>query len=134
MQPEAADTGRQSPSRAASFGFAFEGIIYVLRTQPNTWIHGIISISVIGMGLWLGLSKIEWVLLVLAMGIVWTAEIMNTAIEAVVDLASPDLHPIAKVAKDSAAGGVLVSAMMAVIVGALVLGPPLLARVLMIFS
>jgi diacylglycerol kinase len=80
------------------------------------------------LGLWLGLGRLEWAIIVLTVGLVWMAEFVNTALEAVVDLASPDLHPLAKVGKDVAAAAVLVGACTAVVVGLLVLGPPLWAR------
>lgn len=80
------------------------------------------------MGLWLGLGRLEWAVIVLAIGLVWMAEFVNTALEAVVDLASPDLHPLAKIGKDVAAAAVLAGAATAVLVGLLVLGPPLWLR------
>jgi len=115
-------------SRVRSFKYAFEGWWYVIRTQHNAWIHAIISVAVIGMGLWLAIPARDWAVIILAMMAVWTAEFMNTALEAVVDLASPEPHPLAKVAKDVAAAGVLVGALGAALIGLLVLGPPLWAR------
>ena len=114
--------------RLASFRFAFEGIVHVLRTQPNARIQAAISIAVILAGLWLGLDRIEWSILVVTMAVVWVAEFVNTAIEAAVDLATEERHPLAKAAKDAAAGGVLAAAILAVIVGLLILGPPLWTR------
>lgn len=100
----------------------------MLRTQRNMWIHTAFSVGAVAAGLWLRLTPVEWAVIVLTMGLVWTAEFANTALEAAVDLASPDLHPLAKVAKDVAAGAVLVTAGTAVAVGLLIFGPPLLAR------
>jgi diacylglycerol kinase len=120
--------------RLISFRFALEGILHVLKTQPNAWIHAAISLAVIGVGLWLELSGIEWAILVVMMAVVWVAEFVNTAMEAAVDLATVERHPLAKIAKDTAAGGVLVAAILAVIVGLLILGPPLWARVYGLFS
>ncbi len=114
--------------RKQSFRYAFEGIAYVLRTQPNALIHLIIMVCVIFVAIWLELTAQDWALLVLAMTIVWTAEFTNTAIEALVDLASPEHHRLAKVAKDVSAGAVLVGAIGSVVVGLLVLAPPLLIR------
>jgi diacylglycerol kinase len=125
---------RPAPSRLASFRFAFAGWWYMLRTQRNAWIHAVISTVVFVLGLWLGLGRLEWAILVLTVGLVWMAEFVNTALEAVVDLASPDLHPLAKVGKDVAAAAVLVGAGTAVVVGLLVLGPPLLARLGVLFG
>ena len=84
--------------------------------------------AVTALGLWLGLGRLEWAVIVLAVGLVWMAEFVNTALEAVVDLASPDLHPLAKIGKDVAAAAVLVGAITAVVVGLLVLGPALWLR------
>ncbi|HEY4688655.1 MAG TPA: diacylglycerol kinase family protein [Anaerolineae bacterium] len=114
--------------RFLSFKYAFEGILYVLKTQPNARVHLIISVAVVLAGLWLGLSRIEWAILVVTMAVVWAAEFVNTAVEAVVDLATGERHPLAKIAKDTAAGGVLIAAFLAVLVGLLILGPPLWAR------
>ncbi|NDJ54046.1 MAG: diacylglycerol kinase family protein [Chloroflexi bacterium] len=120
---------KRSANRIDSFRHAFAGWWYVLRTQENAWIHGVATILVFGLGLWLGLQAIEWALIVLSIGLVWTSEFINTALEAVVDLASPDIHPLAKVGKDVAAAAVLLGAATAALVGVLVLGPPLIARV-----
>lgn len=114
--------------RAKSFQYAFEGWWYVLRTQHNAWIHAVITTAVVALGLWLQLPARDWAVLILTFMAVWMAEFMNTAIEAVVDMTMPDVHPLAKVAKDVAAAAVLVGALGAVIVGLLLLGPPLWAR------
>ncbi|HEX8992953.1 MAG TPA: diacylglycerol kinase family protein [Anaerolineales bacterium] len=112
-------------SRAQSFGHAIRGWWYVLRTQRNAWIHAFITILVVLFSFWLGLSPRDWAILVLTIALVFIAEFLNTAIEAVVDLASPQHHPLAKVAKDVGAGAVLLAAIAAVVVGLLILGPPL---------
>ncbi|MFW6068037.1 MAG: diacylglycerol kinase family protein [Chloroflexota bacterium] len=114
--------------RVQSFRYAFEGWAHVLRTQRNAWIHAIITIAVVLLGWWLRLGRLEWVGLLLTIMIVWMAEFTNTAIEAVVDMTMPQRHPLAKVAKDVAAATVLVGALGAVIIGLLILGPPLWAR------
>ena len=114
--------------RAKSFQYAFEGWWYVLRTQHNAWIHALFSIAVFGMAFWLGLGRLEWAVLILTIMAVWMAEFMNTAIEAVVDMTMPEIHPLAKVAKDVAAAAVLLGAIGAVLVGLLILGPPLWER------
>lgn len=121
-------SGRFVKSRVASFGPAFAGWAHVLRTQPNAWVHAAITVAVAAAGLWLQISRVEWLALLLAIGLVWVTEFFNTALEAVVDLASPDQHALAKVAKDVAAGSVVVAAGVAVLVGLLVLAPPLWAR------
>lgn len=117
-------------NRAKSFHYAFEGWWHVLRTQHNAWIHAVISIAVFAVAFWLGLSRLEWAVLVLTIMAVWMAEFMNTAVEAVVDMTMPEIHPLAKVAKDVAAAAVLVGAVGAVIIGLLILGPPLWERIL----
>lgn len=115
-------------ARAKSFGYAFEGWGYVIRTQPNAWIHAVFTLAVLGVGVWVRPTRTEWALLVLAMVIVWMGEFFNTAVEAVVDMVMPETHPLAKAAKDVAAGSVLVGAFGAAIVGLIVLGPPLWAK------
>ncbi|PIE80866.1 MAG: diacylglycerol kinase [Chloroflexi bacterium] len=114
--------------RAKSFQYAFEGWWYVLRTQHNAWIHAIISVGVFALGLWLGLSRTDWAIITLAVTAVWMAEFMNTALEAIVDMTSPEFHPLAKVAKDVAAAAVLVGACGSILIGLLVMGPPLWQR------
>ena len=121
-------------SRYHSFRYAFHGWAYVLRTQRNAWIHSLIATLVIVAGLWLGLSPQDWALLVITIAIVFTAEFINTAIEAVVDLASPTHHPLAKVGKDVGAAAVLVAALAAILVGLLILGPPLWAKLSVLFA
>lgn len=115
-------------SRLFSFRHAFRGWWYVLRTQRNAGIHVVIATAVFALSLWLRLDTLDWAILILTTAMVFTAEFLNTAIEAVVDLASPQKHPLAKVGKDVGAGAVLIAAVAAVLVGALVLGPPLWAR------
>ncbi len=120
-------------SRIASFGHAFRGWAYVLRTQHNAWIHSVVAAVVFLLGLWLGLPPRDWAVLVLAIAMVFTAEFINTSIEAVVDLASPVHHPLAKVGKDVGAAAVLVAALAAVLVGLLILGPPLWSKLSPLF-
>jgi diacylglycerol kinase (ATP) len=117
--------GRRAVSRWASFRHAFAGWRHVLRTQRNAWIHAVASIGVCAIALWLRLPRLDGAILFLTVALVWVAEFVNTAVEAVVDLLSPDVHPLAKVAKDVAAAAVLIAALAAVAVGLLLLGPPL---------
>jgi diacylglycerol kinase (ATP) len=114
--------------RAMSFRYAFAGWWYVLRTQRNAWIHALATIAVVLLASWLRVSNVEWAVLVLAITIVWTAEIFNTGLEALVDLASPEFHMTAKIAKDVAAGAVLAAACGAAITGLIIMGPPLLEK------
>jgi diacylglycerol kinase len=115
-------------TRIASFRYAFHGWGYVIRTQRNAWIHAIATSLVLIIGLWLGLPARDWATLVLVIAMVWSAEFFNTSIEAVVDLASPAQHPLAKAGKDVGAAAVLIAAGAAVLVGLLILGPPLLVK------
>lgn len=120
-------------TRRRSFSHAFSGLAYVFRTQKNTWIHALATVLATAAGFWLQISRTEWAVLAMTIAAVWTAECFNTAIEAVVDLASPQLHPLAKIAKDSAAAGVLVTAFGSVMVGILLFGPPLWVRIVNLF-
>lgn len=115
-------------ARARSFRYAARGIVSLLRSQHNAWIHAAASAAVVALGFYVGLSRSEWCLVVLAMALVWSAEAVNTAFEALCDVASPDLHPLVERAKDVAAGAVLLAAAGAAVVGVLVFGPHLLRR------
>lgn len=110
-----------------SFGFAGAGLAYLVRTQPNFRVHLAAAVSVAGTAFGVGASTVEIAVLVLAIGLVMVGEAFNTALEAVVDLASPTIHPLARVAKDVAAAGVLIAAATATATGIIVLGPRLLA-------
>ncbi len=112
--------------RMFSFKYAFSGLRYVVRSQQNAWIHAGITIFVLLIAVLLKITPIEWGILLLAIGLVWTAEIFNTALEALVDLASPDIHPLAKIAKDTSAAAVLFSAIASVLIGLVILLPPLI--------
>lgn len=112
-----------------SFRHAFAGLWYALRTQRNTRIHLTIAAGVVVLGLWLGLSYTQWAVLVLTIGFVLVSEMLNTVAESLVDLVSPDYHLQAKIVKDVTAGAVLLGAIISVLVGLLILGPPLLARI-----
>jgi diacylglycerol kinase len=120
-------------SRWRSFGHATRGWIYVLRTQQNTWVHALAAALVILLGLWLGLPARDWAVIILTITMVFAAEFVNTAIEAVVDMASPAKHPLAKVGKDVGAAAVLIAALAAIMVGVLILGPPLWEKLQGIF-
>jgi len=111
-----------------SFRFAFAGLWYALRTQRNTRIHLTIAAGVIALGLWLGLAPTQWAVLTLTIGFVLVSEMLNTVAETMIDLVSPGYHPLAKIVKDVTAGAVLLGAIISVIVGLLILGPPLWNR------
>jgi diacylglycerol kinase len=121
-------------TRYYSFGHAFRGWWYVLRTQRNAWIHTVIATLVFIVSAWLKISRQEWAIIILTSAMVFAAEFINTAIEAVVDLASPEKHPLAKVGKDVGAAAVLISALAAILIGLLILGPPLYTKVLLLLG
>jgi diacylglycerol kinase (ATP) len=125
------DTG---PTRAAtlliSFRYAFAGVGYLLWTQRNAKIHTALGLAAVALGFLLRIERGEWLALVLTIVVVLAAEGVNTAVEAAVDLASPAYHPLAKVAKDVAAGTVLLTAIGAVIVGLILFLPHLLPLLL----
>jgi len=114
---------------ARSFGHAFCGTGFLLRTQANARIHAVATVVAVAAGFWFRISQGEWCAVVAAVGLVWTAEGVNTAIEAVVDLVSPDSHPLAGRAKDVAAGAVLCAAFAALGIGLLIFGPRVWALV-----
>ncbi|RLD04782.1 MAG: diacylglycerol kinase [Chloroflexi bacterium] len=121
-------------SRLQSFYYAFNGWSYVLRNEPNSWIHTAISTMVILLGFWLRLPTRDWATLLLAIVMVWVAEFFNTAIESIVDLASPEQNPLAKAGKDVGAAAVLIAALTSVLIGLLILGPPLWMKLVEIFN
>jgi diacylglycerol kinase len=121
-------------TRVQSFGYAFRGWWHVIRTQQNAWVHALISTAVILMAAWLGVTPRDWAILLLTIAMVWAAEFFNTAIEAVVDLASPSRHPLAEVGKDVGAAAVLIAALAAIGVGLLILGPPLWHRIALLWG
>jgi len=112
-------------SRGRSFRFAGRGIAHLLSTQHNAWIHAIASVLVVCAGFALGVSRVDWALLVLAMMAVWSAEALNTAVEALGDVATSEHHQLVGLAKDVAAGAVLIAAAGAAVVAVLVFGPHL---------
>jgi diacylglycerol kinase (ATP) len=110
----------RSPSILQSFNFAFEGIIHVLRTQRNMRIHFAIAVAVLIAALAVGVGRLELVALLIAISFVLIAEMLNTALEAGIDVATTSFDPLAKLAKDISAGAVLIATVNAVAVGYLV--------------
>jgi len=108
-----------------SFGYAFDGIAYLVRTQRNFRLHLLAAAAVVAVGAALGVGPTEWAILAGTIGLVIMAEALNTGIELAVTLASPERRPEAKAAKDIAAGAVLISAITALVVGVAVFGPRL---------
>jgi diacylglycerol kinase (ATP) len=117
------ETFNMLTGRLRSFGHAFRGLKVLLQTQQNARIHAAAAILVIAAAALLRISSTEWSLIAIAILCVWVAEALNTAIEFVVDLVSPDHHSLAAKAKDVAAGAVLLAAIGAAVVGAIVFGP-----------
>ena len=111
-----------------SFGYAVDGVAYILRTQRNARIELAIGIAAVALALWLGLSPLEWAVLAITIALVLALEWINTSLELAVSLASPDRHPSAKASKDVAAACVLLGAITSVVVGLLLFGPRLVER------
>lgn len=108
-----------------SFSYAFEGVVALFRYENNARFHLIAAFGVVLLGMVLGLERFEWALVAIVVGAVWAAEAFNTAIEKLCDLVSPDYHPQIKAAKDLAAAGVMITSVVAVVVGAIVFGDKL---------
>ena len=114
--------------RLRSFAYAWAGLRTLLRTQHNAWIHAAATLLVMAAGAYFRLAASEWLWLVLAMTLVWTAEAFNTALEFLADAVTQERQPLIGQAKDVAAGAVLIAALGALIIGVLVLGPHVLQR------
>jgi len=110
-------------SLIAAFRFAIRGILYAFRHERNIWVHLTIAMVVVVAGIILGLSSSEWVLVLLCMGLVFSAELVNTAIEKMVDLLSPEKQERAGRAKDLAAGAVLICAVVSAAAGMIIFLP-----------
>lgn len=117
-----------SRSRMNSFVFALAGWMYMLRRQKNTRIQGVASIGIMVLALWLGIDAMGLAVLILTITIVWMAEFINAAVEAAINLSTSELHPMARVGKDVASAAVLLGVVASVLVGVLILGPPLVHR------
>lgn len=117
----------KSKNVISSFKYAFQGMFSTLKTERNLKIHVTIMILVIIAGIVLKISKIEWIICIILFGLVIGGEMLNSAIETVVDIAMPDINPKAKFAKDAAAGAVLVFAIASAIIGFMIFGPKLIA-------
>lgn len=120
---------REGKSGGIGLSNALAGLAVLSRTQKNARIHAAATVAVVALGGLLPLSGSEWTWIVLAVGIVWMGEALNTAIELLADAAVPQWHPLVGRAKDVAAGGVLLSAATAAVIGTLVLGPHVLGLI-----
>jgi len=117
-----------STNRVNSLGYALAGWIYMLRRQKNTRIQAAASLIVMPLALWLEVSFVEMAIIILSITMVWMAEFLNAAVEAAVNLATQELHPMAKVGKDVASAAVLLGVVASVLIGLLILGPPLVEK------
>lgn len=126
----AADRHMRAATLVSSFRYAFAGVRYLLWTQRNAKIHTALGLVAIALGAWLRIDRYEWLALLVTITSVIAAEGVNTALEALVDLASPDYHPLAKVAKDVGAGTVLITAVASVVIGLVLFVPHLLPLIL----
>jgi diacylglycerol kinase len=115
-------------TRAKAISHALEGWRYVLQTQRNTWVHASVSIAVIVVCFWLGLSTQDWAIIIFTIALVWAAEFINTSLEVLADLVQPDEDPLVKISKDVSAAAVLITAGTSIIIGILIIGPPLWAK------
>lgn len=113
-------------SFARSFSFAGQGVWHVVRTQRNMRVHLLAAVVAVVAGLVLRISAVDWACVLLAIGLVLTAEALNTVVEALADLCTEEYHPLAKIAKDAAAGAVLIASVAALGVGVAVFLPRLL--------
>lgn len=109
-----------------TFLYAIAGVVAAVKGERNMRIHVVAAVAAISLGAWLGLSLCEWAVIILCIALVMSLECANTAIEAAVDLASPDIHPLAKKAKDCAAGAVLLASIGSAVVGCVIFVPKLL--------
>lgn len=107
----------------ASFKYALDGIFVFVKEEKHAILHTIGAITAISIAYLLGINKVDWCLILFAIGVVIISEILNSAIERLVDLSSPSYHPLAKKAKDLGAAGVLVASVLAVIVGLIIFIP-----------
>jgi diacylglycerol kinase len=112
-----------------SFGYAFAGIAYIVRTQRNARIELAIGVGAVLLALWVGLTPLEWAVLAITIALVLALEWVNTSLELAVSLASPERHPSAKAAKDVAAACVLLGAITSVVVGLLLFAPRLVSHI-----
>ena len=113
--------------RIRSFFYAGRGIRFMIESQHNAWIHALSTGLIIIAGIYFGITKLEWGLIILAIIAVWTAEALNTAFEFLADVSKPDFHPLVMKAKDIAAAAVLIAAAGALAIGLIILIPYVIA-------
>jgi undecaprenol kinase len=115
-------------ARIKSFGYAFQGIFVFFKNEAHAKIHLVLAILAIILGIWLKISQNEWLAVILSIALVISLEMINSAIEKVVDLVSPGFHPLAGKAKDIAAGAVLVAALATLLIGLVIFFPKIFIR------
>jgi diacylglycerol kinase (ATP) len=113
-------------ARLKSFVYAFEGVMFFIRFEAQATMHLIAIVAVLGAGYWFKISSMEWIAVVFAIGIVISSEMLNTAIEKLTDMVSPQINEQAKIVKDLAAGAVLIASLTAFIIGLIVFLPKIL--------
>lgn len=118
-----------SENRTNSFVYAFAGILHMLRYAKNVRLQALMTLMVLLICAWLQIAAVEWALIIIVIGLNWVAEFINAAIEATVNLVTDEYHPMAHIAKDVAAGAVLMTTFIAVIVGCILLLPPMWEKV-----
>lgn len=109
--------------RLYSFKYAFQGIFLMFREEPNSIIHAIVTLLVVITGFYFGISNLEWIAVIIAIGIVFSMELLNSAIENIADFISPEYHNTIKKVKDLSAGAVLITAIAAAIIGLIIFIP-----------
>jgi len=120
---------RRKEDLLSSFRHALQGLGYVLQVERNARIHLAMAILVIIASAYLGISPTEWALIMIAIALVFVGEMLNTVVELTIDLIMPENNPLAKHVKDVAAGAILVAAIVAAVIGFLLLGPPLWLKI-----
>ncbi|WP_404453048.1 diacylglycerol kinase family protein [Virgibacillus necropolis] len=115
----------EDKKKSIGFSFAWNGLIEMIKNERNFRIHVLATVIVVLMGVLITLSYLEWMIIILVIGIVLVAETTNTAVEKLIDYLKPDIHPSAKVIKDIAASAVLIAAIMAFVIGCIIFVPKL---------
>ncbi len=120
-------------SRWLAIRNAFTGVKYVLKTQENCLVYAIATIAVVILSFWISIPIAHWGILILTISMVWAIETINTSIEILFNIISPSYHPLVKIGKDVSAGAVLIAAICSIIVGILILGPPMVHKLSLLF-
>ena len=123
MKPEGSGADSWLRQRQRSFGYAWRGVLVLLREQPHARLHLLATALAVGLGLWLDLDRADWQSLLLTIALVWLAEGLNSALEYLGDAAVPEHHPLVGKAKDVAAGAVLICSLFALAMAALIFPP-----------